>query len=291
MRFRRRAVPILSAIVLLTATAGARAQQGDVDRDLEEARTLYGEARFPEAVARLDALTARLETLPDLPRRDERLVDACLLLGLAHVALDDPSSARASFKRVLHVRPNQRLDPEVYAPKVVTLFEQARVEVATEAAAALPPGPPRTPFDRQVQLLPGTRIRVSVSGASRRLTGELMAVDETTLTLDADYRGTMRIPRRTVKKLEASIGRRNRAREGAIVAAAIGVVKLVDSCSSGDCGGSATSGLLFVGVGALVGLPFKTYDWRRVPLDQVRMVEAGRPSKRLSASLSLTLRF
>ena len=290
MRLRERAVPVLLATVLWGAAAGAGAEPGDLDRDLEEARTLYGQARFPEAVARLEALAERLETLPDLPRRDEQLVEACLLLGLAHVALDDPAAARASFKRVLRVRPDRRLDPEVYAPKVVALFEQARVEVATDAAAASPSGSPRTPFDRRVQLLPGTRIRVTAAGASRRLTGKLVALDGATLTLDADYRGTMRIPRRSVERLEASVGRRSRAREGAILAAALGVVKLLDSCSSGDCEDAAPS-LLFVGIGALAGLPFKTYDWRRVPLDEVRAVEAGRPAGRLRASLSLGFRF
>jgi tetratricopeptide (TPR) repeat protein len=281
-----RALHLLAAAVVSTSTAVAAAQQPDLDRGLDEARALYGEAKFPEAVARLDAFVSRLESLPDYPKRDEQLVEAYLLLGLAHVALDDLPSARASFKRALRVRPGRRLDPEVYAPKVVTLFEEARAEAAKEAAQAPQAGSSQTPLDRQPQLLPGTRIRVSAAGASRKLEGRLVAIDDAAITLDADYRGTMKIPRATVKRLDASIGRRSRAREGALVGAAIAVVNLISDCSSGSCSDAAGPAILIVGFGALVGRPFKTYDWRQVPLDQVRTVCHERPPVRLSASFS-----
>jgi hypothetical protein len=289
MSLRQCAAHLLVAVLVSTSAAIAAGQQPDLDRELAEARALYGEAKFPEAIARLNVFVGRLESLPDFPRRDEQLVEACLLLGLAHVALDDLPSARASFKRVLRVRPDRRLDPEVYAPKVVMLFEEARAEAAKEATPTPQSGSSQPPLDRQAQLLPGTRIRVGAEGASRKIMGKLVAIDDTAITLDADYRGTMRIPRASLKRLDASIGRRSRAREGALVGAAIGVVKLISACSSGSCSDAAGSTVLAIGFGALVGLPFKTYDWRKVPLDQVRTVWNVTSPARFSASV--TLRF
>jgi hypothetical protein len=122
-----RVLPIL--IVGFAALAPLSAQ--DFASDLEEAKALYREGRFGQTIARLQTLILRLQgdegSLSPAIEAEAHLVTA-----LAYVALDDRDAAKASFGQLLRLEPERRLDPEVHAPKVIAIFEEAR--------RSLPPG-------------------------------------------------------------------------------------------------------------------------------------------------------
>jgi hypothetical protein len=110
-------------IVAFAALAPLRAQ--DFANDLEEAKALYREGRFGQTIARLQTLILRLQS-------DEGSLspaieaEAHLVTALAYIALDDRDAAKAAFGQLLRLEPERRLDPEVHAPKVIALFEEAR---------------------------------------------------------------------------------------------------------------------------------------------------------------------
>lgn len=152
--------PILVLVMIVQVGIPLRAQGNDVDRELEEAKALYREAKFAQAIAKLQATIGRLEQLRDIQARKIQLSDAHLHLALSYVALNDPSAAKESLKAMLRADPAKRLDPQVYAPKVVELFEQARIEVGQEpapqptAAAVGPTGPPAAGKKKGTKTLP-----------------------------------------------------------------------------------------------------------------------------------------
>lgn len=114
-------------------------------RDLEEAKALYREGRFGQTIARLQTLILRLQS-DEGSRAPAIEAEAHLVTALAYVALDDPDAAKASFVRMLRLAPDRQLDPEVYAPKVIALFEEARksLPAGAEPVGSAPPPPVTT---------------------------------------------------------------------------------------------------------------------------------------------------
>lgn len=140
MTITERGVYVLVAGVLVAGGAVAAAQLPAFERELAEAKSLYREARFQEAIAKLEEVVVRFKPLRDVELRKIQLADAYLHLGLAHVAVNEGTAAKENLKDMLRLDPQRRLDPEVYAPKVVALVEEARAELrATSQAAASPP--------------------------------------------------------------------------------------------------------------------------------------------------------
>ena len=105
---------------------------------LESAKALYRDARFSEAVLKLDSAIASMRA-GDLAPVRAPLADAYLYLGLAHLGLNDRPAAFAAFKDLARLDPDRQLDPEVYAPKVRRLFEEARAEVRRESPPSAAP--------------------------------------------------------------------------------------------------------------------------------------------------------
>jgi hypothetical protein len=135
----RRIATYLVMVTMLGSLAGmvAHAQgQADIDEALVAAKALYREGRFAEAIAGLQAVIGRAERLEPGAARGLLLSDAYLHLSLSYVAVNTPEAAKQSLKEMLKADPNRTLDPEVYAPKVILLVEQARVELAREQEAA-----------------------------------------------------------------------------------------------------------------------------------------------------------
>jgi hypothetical protein len=114
---------VVLVIVGVVASPPCRAE----DADLAEAKRLYRAAEFETAVTRLHEVVATLSPRVQEARRD--LADAYLYLGLSYTALGDENAARDAFRNLLAVEPGQHLDSAIYAPKVVELFEKARLSL------------------------------------------------------------------------------------------------------------------------------------------------------------------
>jgi hypothetical protein len=123
----------LAALALLLA---ASALSADVVADLAQAKSLYERAQFGEAIELLQGALRRLEAEKASAARTSSLGDAYLHLALAHLGVGDRSDAKEAFRRLLRLEPGRRLDPEIYAPKVLALVEEARAEIAAEPVAA-----------------------------------------------------------------------------------------------------------------------------------------------------------
>ena len=133
----RTVLAILGAV--FCATAAATAPQMSASDELEAAKGLYREGHFGEAIVKLQAVVDKLPLLVrDVAERRIALADAYLHLALAYVAIDERSAARDALRGMLQADPGRTLSPDIYAPKVTTLF----AEVVAEARAASPPAAP-----------------------------------------------------------------------------------------------------------------------------------------------------
>lgn len=110
------------SLLFAQATIGQDAQS-----ELERGKNLYREARFGEALARLQSVLVLAEGQSGAEALRE---EAHLYIGLTFFALDEPEAARDAFRSVLLISPERRLDAEVHAPRLIELFEEARRELA-----------------------------------------------------------------------------------------------------------------------------------------------------------------
>jgi hypothetical protein len=133
----RTCLAALLGAVLLAALAAAAPQLSPSD-ELEAAKGLYREGHFGEAIVKLQAVVDKLPLVRDVAVRRIALADAYLHLALSYVAIDERSAARDALRGMLQADPGRTLSPDVYAPKVTTLF----AEVVAEARAAAPPAVP-----------------------------------------------------------------------------------------------------------------------------------------------------
>jgi hypothetical protein len=95
------------------------------------------EGDFEGAVTTLGPVADRLSA-----RGGHEAAQACLYLGIAHLALDQRDAARARFREALGHEPSLRLGPDRFSPKVIAAFEEARREreAAARAAGKAPAG-------------------------------------------------------------------------------------------------------------------------------------------------------
>jgi tetratricopeptide (TPR) repeat protein len=126
-----RALPLLS---LLWWSALSPLAHGE--SLLDQGKRLCREGRFTEAVQTLSTAIATIEGERDTPQRGVRLADAYLHLGFSHAALGELAPAKEAFRRVLALAPDRHLDPEIHAPKLVDLFEEARLATLAEQPRA-----------------------------------------------------------------------------------------------------------------------------------------------------------
>jgi hypothetical protein len=95
------------------------------------------EGDFEAAVTTLGPVADRLSA-----RGGHDAAQACLYLGIAHLALDQRDAARARFLEALGHEPSLRLGSDRFSPKVISAFEEARREreAAARAAGTAPAG-------------------------------------------------------------------------------------------------------------------------------------------------------
>ena len=125
---------LLTISVLLAASSTGTAQTprtaDEIQATLSRAETLYYQARFRESIQLLTPLDRLLQGKPDRTR-------VKLQLALAHVALNETAAAKTFFEELCSLDPTYELDPLQFAPKVVTLFNEARSnEIKVRCSAA-----------------------------------------------------------------------------------------------------------------------------------------------------------
>jgi hypothetical protein len=170
---RRRAGRVMVVAAMLAMSPAAvlfvRAEEtlAAVDADLQKAKQLYEGASFTEAVTLLQSALRRLEVLRSTQARVQVLGDAYLHLALAQLGAGQRGDAKDAFRRLVRLDPKRQLDPDVFAPKVRALLEEARAEVAGEGrdAAALPSAPARS-SKRGALFIAGGAVSAAAAGAA-----------------------------------------------------------------------------------------------------------------------------
>jgi tetratricopeptide (TPR) repeat protein len=125
---------LLALSLLFAAFSSVTAQTPrtpeEIQATLSRAETLYRQARFKESIQLLTPLDRLLQGRPDHVR-------VKLQLALAHVGLNETSAARTFFQELCSLDPDYELDALQFAPKVVTLFNEARgKEIEARCSAA-----------------------------------------------------------------------------------------------------------------------------------------------------------
>ena len=128
---RRAAVTLLVLALANPTTVRAQATMTPEQEAAEGIRQVE-QGDFETAVITLDSAVKRLDGQPG---RQALVQNALLQLGVALVALEQRDAAKARFRRALELDPKLRLREDSFSPKVIGVFEQARIE----AAAAAPP--------------------------------------------------------------------------------------------------------------------------------------------------------
>ncbi len=127
---------LVGVAVSFSAAIAVPAPRLSFAQQLEDAKSLYREGSFQEAISKLLGVVNELKPLRDVEARKPQLADAYLHLGLSYVAVGERAAGKEALKELLRLDRERRLDPEIYAPKVVALFEEAQAEVAAESRSA-----------------------------------------------------------------------------------------------------------------------------------------------------------
>ncbi|MET0552357.1 MAG: tetratricopeptide repeat protein [Vicinamibacteria bacterium] len=128
----RRIAASLLAAALACPTAAFSQPTMTPEQEAAEGIRQVEQGDFETAVITLDSAVKRLDGQPG---RQALVQNALLQLGVALVALEQRDAAKARFRRALELDPKLRLRADSFSPKVIGVFEQARLEVA----AAAPP--------------------------------------------------------------------------------------------------------------------------------------------------------
>jgi hypothetical protein len=117
------------------APAAAALATAAQDPDLAAGIRQVDEGDFEGAVTTLGPVVERLSATGG-----PGAAQACLYLGIAHVALGQRDAGVARFREALGHEPSLRLGPDRFSPKVIAAFEEARREREAAARAAKPEG-------------------------------------------------------------------------------------------------------------------------------------------------------
>src|SRR4029078_9853817 len=116
---------ILSLFLFVAGVVGpqAAAAQTDVNATLSLAQKAYYEARFKDAIDMLLPLDAALQ------RNSARIKDRVaikLQSALAQIGLNQTADAKVRLTELYELDPQFGLDPQQYAPKVLTLAQESK---------------------------------------------------------------------------------------------------------------------------------------------------------------------
>jgi hypothetical protein len=147
-------------------------------------------------------------------------------------------------------------------------------------------------------LAPGARVRVTVTTQEKRVVGQLVSLDEKSLSVRLKDEDAPRVyPRTEIESLDISAGRGSRGRGalyGALIGALGGAVALAadnsDDSLFTDGEAAAIGALFFAPIGAVVGLAVPPRErWKDVPLEGVRLTVRPVPGR--GAGVFVTVSF
>jgi len=116
---------IVALVIGSLGWASQAAPQDDFAKTLARAQTLFYEARFSDSIQILLPLDAELSQQQG---RAADKVSIKLLLALGHVGLNQLDQAKSRFQELSGIDPEYSLDPAQFAPKVLTLFNEAKAD-------------------------------------------------------------------------------------------------------------------------------------------------------------------
>lgn len=127
----------LSTLIIVTLVMAAPAPEAVLQSAIED-------FEFGEHGAAADKLSAILE--PGVMESKENVIVARQYLGACYHLLGKKDQARTQFSMLLALDASHRLDPAVFSPALVKLFEKVRAE--TGLALKEPPPPPPPPQEQ-----------------------------------------------------------------------------------------------------------------------------------------------
>ena len=259
----------------------------------------------------------QLQQFRDVQARKVQLADAHLLLGLSHLAMRAEGEALDNFRQVATLDPERSLDPEIFSPRVVALFDRARADAAAARVVAPPPPPPdggtlgaerkpelpekpEKPPSAVAPLTAGSLLRVRFSGAGRFVEGNLVGVNDRSLTImDSENQQSLTFPRDMVTRVDILGRQKGHALEGGLIGAGLGVLAGVieqPSCTPEtppglECWTRAENiGAYSVGfglIGALIGALYRTQEWVELPLN--RLASTSRAAAAPATGIAITV--
>jgi len=108
-----------------SALPASAASADDPSEMLARAEALYYEADFAKSV---ELLSRADDMLRSQPGHLEEKVNVKMQLALGFIGLNDTSKAKANLVELYALDSDHRVDPQVFAPKVVKLAEEAKAE-------------------------------------------------------------------------------------------------------------------------------------------------------------------
>jgi Tfp pilus assembly protein PilF len=112
-------------LFVLTARGQTPVPQQDIDNALAQAEALYFEARFAESLAMVAPIDVALK---QEPARIKERVRIKIQMALAYVGLNETDNAKAQFQEVCGLDPSFELDRDLFASKVLSLFDEAKAD-------------------------------------------------------------------------------------------------------------------------------------------------------------------
>ena len=146
-----RALTALAGLALILCTApGTALAERVTSPEIQRIEEFMAEAEFEQALELVDGELKRPWLSSEMTGRLYELQ------GLLHLYLGEEDAAQDSFRSLLKVAPDYRLQDDV-SPKVKALFEEAREEMAAKISSAL-----RLRHPRPAPAVPGEPIRLEI---------------------------------------------------------------------------------------------------------------------------------
>lgn len=120
----------LASIIVAILAASAAADTTPNTPELRRAEESYVKGNFDEAILILKDYLER----PGLAQSEQEA--ALRLLGLNYLAKDYRDQAKESVKKLLHLVPEYRANPEEDPPPYVAIVEESKAEIEAEREAA-----------------------------------------------------------------------------------------------------------------------------------------------------------